>query len=315
MLLQDLERACLAGNLSEAQAVHAHLVHTNQEFGLVQTCLQLVHRTFDLGLTHITQWLVERLPENVAFREACATGNLQLVKWLHGLPGTAPAPGAPVHGYQDMALLHACSRGHADVAVWLLTECEFANDTDACTIAFEYACLFGYLEHAQLMHAFGNVSAHSHQDRPFQWACSGGHLHVAQWLMSLPGGVYAQTGHYAPLRLACANGHLHVAKWLLEADPSHPMDDVLLTCVSTGNLAGAKFIWSLAQVDIHADGDRAFVSAMMGPDKDVALWLVQLDPSWDHWPEAWLTKLKGFQLWSSGRDAWMRSVVRRAVHI
>ena len=308
-MLRAFEHACLTGTLSEVQAAHAQVLRTNEKSGLFEACLQLVPRTFDRGLTHITQWLVEGLPENVVFREACATGNLQLVKWLHGLLVTGVA--VPVYGYQDLALQDACFGGHADVAAWLLTECEFAS-TDALTTAFECACMFGYLEHAQRMHAFGTVDVHSHEDRPFEWACAQGHLHVAKWLMGL-GGVNAQTGRYAPLRRACANGHLHVAKWLVEADPSHPMDDVFLACVSTDNLAGAKFVRSLKQVDIHADGDRAFVFAVMGAHGPrMALWLLQLDSSWEHWPAAWLRVL---QVWSPVRDAWMRSVVHRDVHI
>ena len=89
-------------------------------------------------------------------------------------------------------------------------------------------CARGELEAAQRIWA-----SHSHEMNLsesegicFRRACFGGHLLVAQWLLTVNPDLHLSVWGESAFCQACHNGHLDIAQWLLDV---HPVDTWTLT--------------------------------------------------------------------------------------
>lgn len=81
----------------------------------------------------------------------------------------------------------------------------------------------------------------------------------------------------------------------------------LLAC-QRGHLAVAQWLHRLGVVDIYFCKDAAFQLALrFGKCRRLAQWLVHLDPAYPWHAHRIFTRIRR---WSSGRDVWMRAVVR-----
>jgi hypothetical protein len=203
----------------------------------------------------LVDWLVAHAPPHAAscgagdaFRAACATGHLELARYLIRAGDHAPHLQFSVRDVDNGAVRGACESGHLAVVRWLVTECAL-TPRDLCVyecIAIRQAAGNGH--HAVVAYlvgrfgaavvckaAFGAVCAScpravvqrvAGQLRvtkadllQFDYlgaACRAGQLETAMWLADR----YALTkasmncNAKALLHGACTHGHLHVAEWL-----------------------------------------------------------------------------------------------------
>lgn len=113
---------------------------------------------------------------------ACLSGQLHIVKWLHG-------EGQPIgaRSQAGLPLDLACSAGHVDVAEWLYTNGAAIDEVDED----------GY--------------------QPIHRACCKGHLLIVRWLHQMGADLKVPTrdGH-SPLQLAKQHQRADVAAWLIE---------------------------------------------------------------------------------------------------
>ena len=116
---------------------------------------------------------------------------------------------------------------------------------------------------------------HTGKGLAFQWACAGGHIEVAKWLLTQGASMHAREDR--AFLYACSKGHLRLAKWLV----------------------------SLEGVRIHARQDQAFSLACHKRHVAVGRWLIGLEPEFP-WDE---TAVKELQIWSRARHAWMAAIV------
>ena len=137
-----------------------------------------------------------------------------------------------------------------------------------------------------------------------------GDLEVAKrWFMRILQGTRNVDLYRIAFRRSCVKGHVHVAQWLMTLDwdwRKRLQSDFAHAC-ACGQLAVAFMLLALGDVDIHANNDAAFRGACANPSAHhVARWLIRLDPDWD-----WVG-LDLLKRWCGPRDVWMRSVVRGA---
>ncbi len=221
-----------------------------------------------------------RFAQTWAYRimaKVCVTGgHVHVAQWVASRYGALRD--------REYFLKLALTSGHLPLAQWFLT----GDNTlmDKLEWHLGWVCLAGQLEVAQWMHETchrGTFDAFA--DDAFLQACSGGHVHVARWLLSL-GAVDVE---------ACALDALHTA-----------------VCTDYGNLAVAKWLVSLGTVDIHAVADdlaswcRQNGAPFGSVNWHACRWLFSLDPREAAWPAA---IVRVMSTWSPARDAWMRSCV------
>lgn len=86
---------------------------------------------------------------------------------------------------------------------------------------FQYACAQGFLQFSKIIYKQYTININSNLSKAFVQACSGGHLHIAQWLYSL--GVKTNTRSDQAFRLACRNDHIDIVKWFVHLTESKVM--------------------------------------------------------------------------------------------
>ena len=87
----------------------------------------------------------------------------------------------------------------------------------------------------------------------FELSCNHGHLNVVKWLYRYFAG-YNIDIH----EVSCIYGKLKVAKWLC-----FYVDYVFASCCENGTLEAVHELYSLGNVDIHANDDLAFRSSVV----------------------------------------------------
>ena len=100
----------------------------------------------------------------------------------------------------------------------------------------------------------------------FELSCNHGHLNVVKWLYRYFVG-YNIDIH----EVSCIYGKLKVAKWLY-----FYVDYVFASCCENGTLEAVHELYSLGNVDIHANDDLAFRSSCGGSEYHGAKWSCEL---------------------------------------
>ena len=157
------------------------------------------------------------------FLEACRKGQLDQAKRI-----AQENPDLEIHTNEDEAFRWACSKGHLEVAQWLV---DYATSIES------------------------PVDIHTYSDEAFRWACENGHLDVARWLVDYATSIESPIDIHATkdsaFSWACKNGYLDVARWLVDYATSIE-----------------------SPVDIHAYEDYAFSWAYYNGHFEVARWLI-----------------------------------------
>jgi hypothetical protein len=183
---------------------------------------------------------------------------------------------------------HACKKRKYDAAKLLLQyhpavgssqDVTSSDDReDSITEAFEWACSHGHLEIAQWLEQNAPcLNASRLPKLAFYKACGNGHLHVAEWLWSFPHDEpFLDTW---PLHAACMSGHLHVAKWLRHVAPGMRVNGqeerAFWWACSSGHLQIAKWLWRVApRLKTSDQRQSALLLAYANGHLETSKWLV-----------------------------------------
>ena len=124
-----------------------------------------------------------------SFIDACAKGNLNLLKWMVDNDPENCINISGAHWNKEFPFKVACANGNLHVAKWLLEIKPNIDISVDCEDAFRYAC---------------------RED----------HLYIAKWLYEIKPDIDISVCFYEPVRYACAYGYLELAKWLYTTFPS-----------------------------------------------------------------------------------------------
>lgn len=210
----------------------------------------------------IVQWLFTHaeFKFNDTFRDACKSGDLQSVKWLHSI---APALGGINDNYR-VGFHNACCNGNLPVAKWLY-EIGAVNTYDSL---FTHTSEDGHLPVMKWLHSLGGISQDAYNDA-FTNACMEGHLDIAKWLYEVTT-IDVNANDNEAFHQACMSDHLIVAKWLYEIANGSISKDVLrhafyLTCKPDP--------WDVMMLKDHSDNDWWTLQ----PEKrEIPKWLIYL---------------------------------------
>ena len=96
----------------------------------------------------------------------------------------------------DLFLL-SCSRGHLEVAKWLIETFDDINVHVYSGKAFRLSCENGHLEVAKwLLETFGDIDVHAKNDYAFIWSCYYGYLEVTKWLITITPNIRQNNDNY-----------------------------------------------------------------------------------------------------------------------
>lgn len=223
----------------------------------------------------------------MALQTACASGRLDVVKWLVARFGKGDMRYAGDDGFQE-----ACGNGHREVAEWVLTNVGLTlryldSDTIHCSSlrTFDLACGHGHLDIAQWLHDMCAFSVDDIvQGNIFTCVCAGGHIKVARWLMDTFAEPQREVfrGEYPnAFAMACRSGHLHLVQWFAphvtrEEVCGDNMSAMQYACLN-GHLRVVKWVvqhFGLMVVEDSPDlFGTPFVEACSGGRLMVAQWL------------------------------------------
>jgi hypothetical protein len=186
----------------------------------------------------------------LSFRNACATGRVDLARKLMG--------------YDDEKSVHA----------------------EGCLgWAFSMACENGHLPAVELL-LKTSVNVHGWLDRPFRMACMSGHAEVIQVLLNLTGDRRIGSERMVhSFHLACTNGRTNVVRLLLgltgdrRVNVRADRDYAFREACANGKPEVAELLLGLTddrRVDVHADCDYAFREACANGHTEVAELLLGL---------------------------------------
>lgn len=187
------------------------------------------------GYLEIAQWTISIWKDiNLSiscFTEACSSGNLELVKWIHNCIENSLSL-----THFNRAFSNACRHGCLNIAKWIYSSWKpTSQNTPAdlqLTYPFECACRMGHLEIMKWLYSLRPASTINYNEHyVFDIACINGYLEIAKWLFntftdlrtflerktSINNNIfnYEDSFHFA-----CQHGHLEMAKWLLSIFPN-----------------------------------------------------------------------------------------------
>jgi ankyrin repeat protein len=167
-----------------------------------------------------------------AFFEACALGELEVCRWLHGHDGSGGASARAENSQGMSPLFVALLQGHFHVANWLydgeaVGAAGDVRKTDrAGRTPLWCAARDGRLDVAVWLHAHGAAddvrTATALGCTPLWIAAQNGQLHLLQWLVAHGARDTLQVPNQAvrrsrrPLFKASQGGFMHTVRWLLE---------------------------------------------------------------------------------------------------
>jgi antitoxin component HigA of HigAB toxin-antitoxin module len=236
-----------------------------------------------IAVKWLARWLTAadvRADDNLAFRNACASGNLELVKYLVAQYGLTAAD---ARARNNAALIGACEGNHEHLAEYLvetfgLTRSDLASEDWA---ALRGVCAAGNVPFARwLVCIYDLGTAMLMSGDFFAVACANGRLEMARRIgagsiddppvslfyphLDIAPGVWDRVLQDA-LRPACLNGHVDVAKFLVlhilrprtDADWARVADVVGRACAEPSSAERLEFMrWLTVHGELHKRKNR-----------------------------------------------------------
>jgi ankyrin repeat protein len=147
-----------------------------------------------------------------AFRIACSKGHLEIAKWL-----LLVKPDINISANNGYAFRIACSEGHLEVTQWLHLVNPTIISISQSIYLFILVCEKGYLEMAKWLFQIYLYDIY-YIERAFYRACRKRQLHVVQWFLQVSKETGQEYSHFAFIN-ACKNGRLELAQWLQNLKP------------------------------------------------------------------------------------------------
>jgi ankyrin repeat protein len=246
---------------------------------------------------------------SVAIRDACITGQLSVVKYLHGL------------GYKNAYDMDgACKNGHLDMVIYLhsigrkisynssldivrggnlaIVKFMYESGVKLCTVFGNIACRFGYLDIVEYLHDHNVIFVNAAVERAITY----GHLVVVQYLHSagitidnnlsmlkaavssgnldtvkyiFDNEVICDAWENIVMKLACTKGYLEIVEYLYDRD-IYPSSWSLENAVINGHLDVVKYIYEL-ELDLEYGVLDVFEKAVENGHLDVVKYLYVSD--------------------------------------
>lgn len=225
----------------------------------------------------------EQVYYDMAVKDACREGRLEVVQWLHQTTTSMHLP--DFIKFPD-AFHNACIHNRLAVAQWLWSTCvqeghkDLAHIQESATVDFADACGRGHLAIVQwLLQGEGKeevegglaapppVDVHYSEERPLQWACQCGHLAIVQCLLKFydvhaPGfwTTPRACGVCLAFDKACKFGFFHVAAWMRQECPHDaPWPGRALQKLQHYHWEGNRSIWVATVLRAQSVGVRSLV--------------------------------------------------------
>ena len=134
-----------------------------------------------------------------------------------------------IHYRDELAFREACYFGHLEVVKYLISLNMNINIHADNEDAFRYACFNGYLELVKYLISLNkgikylnledrNINIHAENEDAFRFACCNGHLEVVKYLISLNENINIHAYNEYAFQIACRNSHLNIVRYLWEID-------------------------------------------------------------------------------------------------
>lgn len=207
--------ACVHGHMELAEWLFHHtnpltLLSFQNEEGMEEQEEQL--RLADMMASYsdsavLPLWNGSRIP----LIAACKYGHLNVAIWLYSQMKLI-LPDSDFPGILQEAMVHASHEGHQNITTWIYA---ISRDTIDLARPFEAACIGGHLELAQAYYSYASehIMSRIAMESIFQQCCAHGHLFMIRWIYRIyPELNVADDGDIA-YRMACENGHIHIVVW------------------------------------------------------------------------------------------------------
>jgi ankyrin repeat protein len=134
------------------------------------------------GDLYIANFILEIAPkllknvENFEFQHACASGKLDVAKWLLKRLDSVP--------FGDAFRL-SCSFGHLNIAKWLVRQFPRINIDEYEHSAIRYACANGHIKVAKWLYSKSQVLSDTAHNFAYCWALENKRTGVSKWLLRI----------------------------------------------------------------------------------------------------------------------------------
>lgn len=273
---------------------------------LLQTCKGSIHPdvikdTFQqicgtIGILPIAQLILEHAHTeltlddlNIAARNACEHGHLEIAQWL-----TELYPNIDVNGwhygwqYCDPIFYVACLHGHLPVAQWLFkirkilpSELKTCMSYLCCHTADNKDMEERQREVAEWLYSYVEVENYIHSsDYLLHQLISLGKMTLLKWWI----GKKPVADFTFCFYTSCMHNQLEVAQWLLSLEPDFDIsiNDEMIFCDACfrGNLQVAKWLVRIKPtIRVHARNHFAIKSAHKNNNDAVVYWLAESYPN------------------------------------
>jgi len=142
---------------------------------------------------------------------------------------------------------------------------------------FFHLCKWNYLEDVQKIYdplRYRTEIPSIYREEIFQFACSNGHLGLAQWLLEIEPDLDVLKYNECCFRWSCSNGHLTTAQWLYTVYPTNMITDELFysTCAE-GHIEVAEWLLKMQpSIDVYGNGGH-FICACGRGNLRMVKWL------------------------------------------
>lgn len=207
------------------------------------------------------------------FNITCTEGYLDIIQWLKSLIDNITI----THNVFNMII----KNGHIEVAKWIFESKLYNNPKIE---AYNYACVYGYLESAIWLKSVSKKATIMKQS--LISVCCNGHLDILNYVIDNEDDIELTIEHFIN---SVKSGNIELSKYILKINPVI-YDDIILSnsitynhlfCLSCeyGSLEMCKFLLSIfPNIYISYNSEYPFRIACLNNNKAIAKWLIEINP-------------------------------------